>query len=143
LLTAGTGSVIAIGVPGTPDDAVVAADGSVVYNNALPGASIIVQPQIDGGVRMIAVLESAGARTSYDYAITLAGGQIISLTDDGGAAITDSTGEVDVAIPAPWAYDATGTVVATDYTLEGTTLTLNIHSTSSAVYPIIADPVFT
>ena len=115
----------------------------MTYGNAYRDTSVIVQPQIGGGARMITILGSIHERTNYDFVVTLAAKQEINLSEGGGVSITDSMGEVDMTIPPPWAYDASGSVVASDYSLEGTTLTLNIHPGSSAVYPIIADPVFT
>ena len=142
-LTGPDGASINIGVPGNPDDAAVSSNGTVTYGNAYRDTSVIVQPQIGGGARMITILGSIHERTNYDFVVTLAAEQEINLSEGGGVSITDSMGEVDMAIPPPWAYDASGSVVASDYSLEGTTLTLNIHPGSSAVYPIIADPVFT
>jgi len=139
-LTSTDGSTITVGVPGNPDDAVVALDGSVVYNNAYRDTSIVVQPQIDGGARMITVIDTAKAPTSFDYPVTLDQGQSMDLTADGGAVVTGQAGTTIITVPAPWAYDANGAAVAADYTLDGTTLTLNVHPTDTTVYPIIADP---
>jgi len=135
-----TGGTITVGVPGGPDAGVVASDGSVVYNNAYRDTSIVVQPQIDGGVRMITVLDSPKAPTSFDYPVSLATGQSMSLTPYGGAVVTGQDGATVLEVPAPWAYDANGIPVVADYTLNGTTLTLNIHPTDTTAYPIIADP---
>jgi len=141
-LTSSIGGTITAGVPGSPDTALVASDGSVVYNNAYRDTSIVVQPQLDGGARMITVLDSPKAPTSFDYPVTLDTGQAMSLTPDGGAVVTGQAGATILAVPAPWAYDASGAPVAADYTLTGTTLTLNVHPTDTTVYPIITDPWF-
>jgi len=139
-LTSSTGSMITIGVPGSPDKAVVASDGSVIYNDAYRDTSIVVQPQIDGGARMITVLESPAAPSRFDYSVTLAAGQAISLTSDGGAVVTGLAGGTILAVPAPWAFDAAGAPVLADYSLTDTTLTLTVHPTDTTTYPIIADP---
>jgi len=114
----------------------------VVYNNAYRDPSIVVQPQIDGGVRMITVVDSPKAPTSFDYPVTVDQGQSMALTADGGAVVTGQDGATVFTVVAPWAYDVNGTPVAADYTLTGTTLTLNIHPTDTTAYPIIADPKF-
>jgi len=139
-LTSTTGGTITVGLPGGPDAGVVASDGSVVYNNAYRDTSIVVQPQLDGGARMITVLDTAKAPTRFDYPIALDTGQSMNLTADGGAVITGQDAATILTVPAPWAFDANGTPVAADYTLTGTTLTLNVHPTDTTVYPIIADP---
>jgi len=139
-LTSPAAGTITVGVPGSPDAGVVASGGSVVYNNAYRDTSIVVQPQIDGGVRMITVVDSPRAPTSFDYPVSLDQGQSMSLTPYGGAVVTGQDGATVLTVVAPWAYDANGTPVAADYTLTGTTLTLNIHPTDTAAYPIIADP---
>jgi len=139
-LSSTTGGTIRVGVPGSPDAGVVASDGSVVYNNAYRDTSIVVQPQIDGGARMITVLDTVKAPTSFDYPVVLDTGQSMNLTADGGAVVTGHDGATVLTIAVPWAYDANGAPVAADYTLTGTTLTLNVHPTDTTVYPIVADP---
>jgi len=139
-LTSSTVGTVTVGVPGSPDRASVASDRSVVYNNAYRDTSIVVQPQIDGGARMITVLDSAKAPTSFDYPVSLDQGQSIDLTVDGGAVVTGQDGATILTVAAPWAYDANGTQVTADYTLDGTTLTLNVQPTDTTAYPIITDP---
>ncbi len=141
-LASSTGGSINVGVPGSPDRALVASDGTVVYNNAYRDTSIVVQPQIDGGARMITVLDSPTAPDSFDYQVALNTGQSMSLTADGGAAVTGQAGDTILAVPAPWAFDANGAPVSADYTLSGTTLTLNVHPTETTSYPVITDPYF-
>jgi len=142
-LTSPAAGTITVGVPGSPDAGVVASDGSVVYNNAYRDTSIVVQPQIDGGVRMITVLDSPKAPTSFDYPLTVDQGQSMALTADGGAVVTGQDGATVLTVPAPWAFDANGAAVAADYMLTGNTLTLNVHPTDTTAYPIITDPVLT
>lgn len=135
VLEAPDGSSLEVELPGNGDDAEVTDDGSVIFEDAVTDTDIVVQAQEDGGVRMIAVIDGAGAPETFDFPMD----QEIILADDGSAFLVDGA-DLVAQIPAAWAYDANGDEVPSWYTIEGGSLVLNVdHSTTNA-YPVIADP---
>ena len=46
-------------------------------------------------------------------------------------------------IEAPWAFDALGNKIPSEYTIQGDTLVLNVAHDMAAAYPVVADPVWT
>ena len=46
-------------------------------------------------------------------------------------------------IEAPWASDALGNKIPSEYTIQGDTLVLNVAHDMAAAYPVVADPVWT
>jgi len=95
-----------------------------------------------GGVRLMTMLEDAEAPTDYAFALSLpAGGTIVSDGAD-GYDIADAAGVNTLHIAAPWARDANDTALPVSYSLDGTTLTMHID-TSSATFPVVADPLLT
>jgi len=127
-----------VDVHGNGDTAVVfdSGDGRVEIPDD-PTAGVILTSSTGG---TITVLDTSTAPTSFDYPVSLDAGQSMSLTPYGGAVVTGRDGATVLEVPAPWAFDANGAAVAADYTLDGTTLTLNVHPGDNAVYPIIAEP---
>ena len=55
----------------------------------------------------------------------------------------DTTNFVVSLIEAPWAFDALGNKIPSEYTIQGDTLVLNVAHDMAAAYPVVADPVWT
>lgn len=134
------GTALEVELPGNADDAEVTADGAVIYEDAVVDTDIVVQAQEDGGVRMITVIDGAGAPTAFDFAVDRDGAESLVLEDDGAVGIYDGAGSLVDWVPAPWAYDAEGNEVPAWYTIDGDTLVLNVDHTAVEAYPVVADP---
>ncbi len=141
-LDSARGADIEIVLPGNADDAKVTEDGSVVYENALTDTDIVVQAQADGGVRILTVIDGAGAPRSFNFETVLDRDESVVLLDDGSAIVTDVDGELIAQVPVAWAYDANGVEVPSWYSIRGDTLVLNVDHSSTSAYPVIADPVY-
>jgi hypothetical protein len=115
--------------------------GVVVYDNN-NGSSTIPVAHTDGSVQITTVLNDASAPTRYDYPLTLPAGRSVKLTADGGAMITDRSGQQVGRIATPWAKDANGAPVATRYEVHGNTLTQIIQTTVHTAFPVVADPTY-
>lgn len=107
---------------------------------------IEVHPLARGGVRIIGVLESEIAPTSFDFELELPDETELTEGANGEYFVQRSLaggGDVPVGIiDAPFAYDAYGRDVAVVQTATETSVHVEISPTEDAKYPIIVDPSY-
>ena len=60
--------------------------------------------------------------------------------DPGFIYIVDGNDEIQAVVDVPWAKDANGNDVKTDYTIKGLTLVQHVDFNENNVFPIVADP---
>lgn len=138
------GAEFQLGLPTDVDgvEAGVAEDGSVVYKTT--EAVDVVAQVIDDGVRIMSVISDGSAPSTYDYEID---GLTPVLQVDGSVFLfepTEPATEPVGIIDAPWAKDARGNDVPTQYVVEGTTVVQVVdHLSGDYAYPIVADPKLT
>lgn len=120
--------------------AVIADDGTVVYDQARSSVDVAVQA-IEGGVRLQTILNDQGAPGEFTYDFP---GTIPVLNADGSVTLTMDldVGVAEVAeLEAAWAFDADGLPVPTRYRVEGSAVVQEVdHTTGQFSYPIVADP---
>ena len=88
---------------------------------------------------LITVLDS-GSSASFD--MKLPQGYKAKVERDGSVSLLSSGNNHSIRfIEAPWAVDATGKALKTEYQVKGSTLVQSI-ATDGATYPIVADPQF-
>lgn len=115
-------------------------DGVVAYPGR-DGSANAIQATEDGGVKMLTVIDNAGAPIEYTYGITVPEGGRVELTSDGGAIVLDIEGQPIAMVATPWAVDAAGVNVDTYFTTDGVSLTQHIlHNVEGISYPVTADP---
>ncbi|MDR1440958.1 MAG: hypothetical protein LBJ02_00950 [Bifidobacteriaceae bacterium] len=137
-----TGS-LAIGLPDevTAEKAVVAPDGSVVYEASDKGASVVVQTLDNGSVRLQTVSPDANSAKEFSY--SFGAGVTPVIQKDGSVRLVEKKKGVDTTVgtvaPA-WAFDANGASVPTHYEVVGSDLVQVIEPSANAAYPIVADP---
>ena len=144
LATAG-GPVLDIQLPNADQagDAKQVAPGIVAYDGS-NGSANAVQTDESGGVRMLTVIDSPKAPTTYDYKVSVPNGGRIELTAGGGAVILSNDSQVLYTVGAPWSKDANGKQIRTWFTTDGTILTQHVaHRVRGVVYPVTADPWWT
>ncbi len=125
---------------GAASNARVEAGGIVSYDNG-NGSFTVPVVHSDGTVQINTVLTSGSAPSSFTYPLTPPAGATVSLVSDGSVVITDSSGAVIGHIDVPWARDAHGAAVPTQFTLSGNTLTQTVDLSSSGIaFPVVADP---
>jgi hypothetical protein len=90
----------------------------------------------------IITLADASAPTRYDFGLTLPTGAAAQLASDDSVVVLDQGGNPLGSFLKPWAKDATGKNLATEYGLNGSTLTQIVH-TEGATFPVTADPHYT
>ena len=137
------GFELSVEIPGDGSQAIVSSDGSAIFENIAKDTDLFVQAQKDTGVRMMTLITGADAPTTFDFVFETSGSEKAVLAQDGSAAIVDSDNFVISVIDAPWAFDALGNKIPTEYTIQGDTLILNVAHDMAAAYPVVADPVWT
>ncbi|MBK6041193.1 hypothetical protein [Streptomyces sp. MBT55] len=128
-------------VPGVRSDA-----GTVAYADVKDSTDLAVQPAADGGVRTLVTLKDASAPSEYRFPLELGKDSALAEDGSGGYLITRGAGDhklVVGTIDAPWATDAAGRPVPTDYRLEGATLVQTVTPSSETAFPVVADPKLT
>ncbi|MWA07914.1 hypothetical protein [Streptomyces sp. BA2] len=146
--TAPDGTGLGLSLPSTKSTTgTKAGSGTVVYPDAAPSTDIAVQPTIDGGVRSLVTLKDGKAATSQRFELSLPANTEIASNEDGGydliREIGDETAVAIGTIDAPWAKDAGGRDLPTNYKLEGNTLVQSIETNSGTAFPVVADPKVT
>ncbi|MFD5181290.1 hypothetical protein ACFWMQ_01295 [Streptomyces sp. NPDC058372] len=142
--TAADGSTFKIGLPETADvTGTKAGAGTVVYPDAAKATDFAVQPTSDGGTRTLITLKDSSAPRTSSFALDLPEGAALTPDGEGGYILVKQSGAgtaVLGGIEAPWAKDANGKSVATEYRLDGNNLIQTVAPESDAAYPIVADP---
>ncbi|MDR1635182.1 MAG: hypothetical protein LBS27_09755 [Bifidobacteriaceae bacterium] len=125
------------------EPSVLTDDGTIVYGSD-EDVSLAVQV-VDDGVRIQTVSNSADAPTefSYEFGETVrpviqpdGSAELIEESRAGGAAIVG-------AVAVPWAVDANGERVATEFRAEGNELVQVIEVLPTTEFPVVADPKVT
>jgi hypothetical protein len=116
-------------------------DGALVLEGTAEDVTTVVQPT-ETGSRILSVLGSEDAPSEFAY--DLAGTDLrYEASPDGGFDIYSTAAGADFMVgyvTAPWARDAEGTPIPTEYVLDGTRLTQVIDTPADAVFPVVADP---
>lgn len=131
---------LALGMPqgAVQRPAQVADDGTVAYPDALPHTDLAVQP-MERSARVQTVLKSAGAPEEFAFPVNVPDGGRLARGEDGSIAVLDARGTPVGGIEAPWARDADGRAVPTEYRIEGDSLIQTVRH-QGAAYPVVADP---
>ncbi|MGN0065783.1 MAG: hypothetical protein ACI379_16220 [Nocardioides sp.] len=120
----------------------VVVNGVTIYRNEAHDSAVAVNPT-PAGSQLLVTVGASSAPTRYRFPVDAPAGTTVELTDDGGAQILRPDGELAAVLPAPWAVDASGKPVPTQFLLDGNTLVQEInHTTPGTTYPVVADPEF-
>ena len=151
--TSPTGGKVSIELPTTKDQTagqvVSSRQGagtiqSVVYASTKDNKpSLVVQPATDGSTRIIEVIANKKAAHQLTYNMTLPAGAKLVKADDGSIQVISSaqTGNMLIGtLSLPWARDAKGNPVPTQYKLKKNAIIQVVSPNKSTVYPITADP---
>jgi Protein of unknown function (DUF2599) len=115
-------------------------DGAVVNTGANTSYDITTQP-IDGGVQNIITLKDSTAPQSYTFQVSDDPTDKVELTENGGAKVTSKDNKLKAIILPPWAKDANGKNLPTNYIPQGNQL-IQVITTTGAVFPVSADPTW-
>ncbi len=88
------------------------------------------------------VIKDTSAPSDYQFAIGSPSEELKLIPDNrGGVTVSDSTGNLVNTILAPWAKDANGKNLPTNYTVSGNVVTQHVD-TRGATFPVVADPQY-
>ncbi|MBV7697076.1 DUF4258 domain-containing protein [Streptomyces sp. TRM70350] len=133
--------VVRLGLPGTAHaPASASASGTVVYADAADGYDLAVQPNRDG-VRTLITLRDADAPTEYRFPLGLPADAVTEQLEDGSVLVSRGD-EYLGTFDAPWAKDANGEAVPTDYRIEGGALVQTVRTGPNTAFPVVADPAW-
>ena len=131
------GTTIGLGIPGSDQRSRLGSD-SVIYDDIMQGTSAIVQPQLDGGFRVLLTID--GPESPREFVFPIEGNGLNRMPlPDGGVLVVDGQ-QKGIQFESPWAYDARGTPVPASYSLVDGAIVLTIQPNADTEYPIIADP---
>lgn len=139
-----TGFEVRIGLASDANYQNIAKIGTTESSVARVGTDADAIPVVnsDGSAQIITILDSDQAPRQFVYPIGLPEGFHL-VADKGGARVVDRLGDTVGHFEKPWAFDASGRVVPTEYQVIGNTLIQVIHHTEMSFdYPIIADPTY-
>lgn len=125
-----------------------APNGGVVYVDPKKPVEVGVQrvdmndvTEVDSAVRSTVSILGADAPTRYEFSLDLPAGTRAVKQTDGSVFVVEGTDRVVGMFAAPWALDAHGNDVPTNFTVVGDKLVQEVRH-SGATYPVIADPVW-
>ncbi|MDZ7914293.1 MAG: hypothetical protein U5O16_21025 [Rhodococcus sp. (in: high G+C Gram-positive bacteria)] len=104
------------------------------------GFEQITIPNEDGGDRTLVLINDPTSPHTYRFPQQVPPGGRMLENPDGSVSILDADGNTVSTIDAPWAYDAAGRPVRTDYEVDGDTIVQKIYPAADSIYPIVADP---
>lgn len=114
--------------------------GGVVFPSGDDDTSVVVRALESGGVQILSVLESESAPSTQYFDLDLPAGSDLVRNANGSVSVL--SGGVEIGIfDAPWATDALGRSLETNYSIEGSTLVQETDVTGAA-YPVVADPAY-
>lgn len=100
--------------------------------------AVAVMDEGDGAFRALFHIPDASSPTEYRFEID-DDFELVPL-EDGGITVRTADGELAGVISAPWASDANGAPVRTDYVIEGNAVVQRVHTSSATAFPVVADP---
>lgn len=101
------------------------------------GVGMAVTDEGDGAFRVLFHIASAddlAQRFEIDDAF-----ELLPL-EDGGIAVRNSDGDLVGTIAPPWAVDADGTPVPTDFAIHDDAVVQRIYPSASTAFPVVSDP---
>lgn len=123
---------------------VVDADGSRPIGDNLfaykVGSADVVPIRKDDGALQLVSVSDQGDRLEFSYDFDIPAGASLHAVEGGGVSIGEDASNPIAYVAPAWAVDAAGTSVATEYLIEGTTITQVIHPTEDTIFPVVADP---
>lgn len=130
-----------------PAVAIVDSDATAVAVLATTGSGpLVVTAQDAASSAVLERPDGAQLLTALDPGQTTAtftlGGVARSLLPlpDGGVAVVGGDGVIVGQVQSPWAVDADGAEVPTQYRIEGTTLVQQVQITGDTEFPVVVDP---
>jgi len=104
------------------------------------GQSKITVTEPGGGRRTFFLIHDATSSHEAEIPVEVPPGGHMSVDPDGSVTVFDADGNPVSVVAAPWAYDANGNPVPTDYEVRDGRLIQTVYADEATAYPILADP---
>ncbi len=117
------------------------ASGLLVHEGEAGVADTVLQPT-RAGFRLLTVATDPSISASASFHIDLPNNGLVAPTPEGGLVILRSDGFPVAAVERPWAMDASGQSLPTEFSVDGDTVHQRVD-TSGADFPVVADPAVT
>jgi hypothetical protein len=116
----------------------VSGENLATYPNVASDTDLSVEP-IPTGVETFTTLRSPSAPSKEEFRLSLPEGAELLQKEDG--AVVQRNGKTVLAIPAPSAIDADGTLVPATLTTSGANFSIEVSAGQNTAYPILVDPM--
>ncbi|WP_182261968.1 MULTISPECIES: hypothetical protein [Rhodococcus] len=113
---------------------------SPLMQYAKGGQSKITVTEPGGGRRTFFLIHDATSSHEAEIPVDVPPGGHMSVNPDGSVTVFDADGNPVSVVAAPWAYDANGNPVPTDYEVRDGRLIQTVYADEATAYPILADP---
>ncbi|WP_250888149.1 hypothetical protein [Rhodococcus sp. WY5] len=113
---------------------------SPLMQYAKGGQSKITVTEPDGGRRTFFLIHDATSSHEAEIPVDVPPGGHMNVNSDGSVTVFDADGNTVSVVAAPWAYDANGNPVPTDYEVRDGRLIQKVYADEATAYPILADP---
>ncbi|MCF2707461.1 DUF4258 domain-containing protein [Arcanobacterium haemolyticum] len=100
--------------------------------------SVVVRDEGDGAFRSLIHIPNADSPKEYSFSVNP--DYRLTHLEDGGIAVWDQKNNLLGTFTSPWAVDAHGTSINTDYIIDGHRLIQHVHTDARTVFPVVADP---
>ncbi|MFD6516879.1 hypothetical protein [Rhodococcus sp. NPDC060176] len=100
------------------------------------GQSKITVTEPDGGRRTFFLIHDNTSSHEAEIPVDVPPGGHMSVNPDGSVAVFDADGNPVSVVAAPWAYDANGNPVPTDYEVRDGSLIQKVYADEATAYPI-------
>ncbi|MGR6520102.1 hypothetical protein ACU5JM_00435 (plasmid) [Rhodococcus erythropolis] len=104
------------------------------------GQSKITVTEPDGGRRTFFLIHDNTSSHEAEIPVDVPPGGHMNVNPDGSVTVFDADGNPVSVVAAPWAYDANGNPVPTDYEVRDGRLIQKVYADEATAYPILADP---
>lgn len=121
-------------------EGLVAHDGNSILDTFYEGSTTSTYETKSGSQTLIEVPSSSAPR-EYRFPLDLPDGVEAVAAGDGSILILSPDGPLGY-FKKPWARDANGDPVATEFHLEGDVLVQTVHFSEETAFPVVADPDF-
>ncbi|MDV8006859.1 hypothetical protein [Rhodococcus sp. IEGM 1318] len=113
---------------------------SPLMQYAKGGQSKITVTEPDGGRRTFFLIHDNTSSHEAEIPVDVPPDGHMSVNPDGSVTVFDADGNPVSVVAAPWAYDANGNPVPTDYEVRDGRLIQKVYADEATAYPILADP---
>lgn len=100
--------------------------------------SLAVHDEGDGAFRSLIHIPNVDSPKEYSFSINL--DYRMTHLEDGGVAVWYQKDNLVGTFSSPWAVDANGASVDTDYMIDGNRLIQRVHTDATTAFPVVADP---